>query len=326
MAVSERVSLVTIISWILGGGLIWSLTSLIYNDVIKQPYLDVLVGYNESRKAVTIDITNTGMATANNIRTTINSTQPNIDNERVSVASSHEQVRLSTDSSLSGVIANASRFVPQDQFSISIPLTYINGQTKFDVTATYNERMQQLKAVNITSVSEEPQKQSGVEVRNAVILPYVVGILAVTFVIIRLSLYFKPITEDVITRKYCSEVKRQIKTVHETLRNEQTRSNCNEIFPTDSWDSKTTKEKQKIFHNYQHFNKINEFYKQLRIRDYYFSNNPIDNDRSRIENESCYQKACEILDNNRIPWTEYDLNTRAILRLIKRLFITMFTE
>ena len=186
--------------------------------------------------------------------------------------------------------------------------------------------MQQLKAVNITSVSEEPQKQSGVEVRNAVILPYVVGILAVTFVIIRLSLYFKPITEDVITRKYCSEVKRQIKTVHETLRNEQTRSNCNEIFPTDSWDSKTTKEKQKIFHNYQHFNKINEFYKQLRIRDYYFSNNPIDNDRSRIENESCYQKACEILDNNRIPWTEYDLNTRAILRLIKRLFITMFTE
>jgi hypothetical protein len=181
------------------------------------------------------------MATANNIRTTINSTQANIDNERVSVVSSHEHIRLSTDSSLSGVIANTSRLVPQDQFSISIPLTYINGQTKLDVTATYNERMQQLRAVNITSVSEEPQKESGVDVRNAVIFPYIVGILGVTFVIIRLSLYFKPITEDVITRNYCSKVKHKIKTVHETLRNEQTY----EIFPTDIWDSKLQKRNRK---------------------------------------------------------------------------------
>lgn len=322
MALSERISLVTIISWILGGGLIWSVTNLIYNDIIKQPYLDLSLDFYKSTKVATIEFENAGMATAHNIRITITSVSANIDKNNLSVPFSHEEVRLFNDTgSLTTIVANVSRLVPQDLFRISTPLIFTNGQktTDFNVIVTYNERMQQLRKV-INSENDQDAFESGfTHLLNTSITYLIAVMIVVAFLLLQFSFFYKPITKEVISRFYCHKIKQEIKRVSDTLENEQKCSGYDEVFSTDAWESKTTKEKQKILFNYRDFNTINDFYKQLSIRDYNLSNNVIDNERIRIENESCYQKSQCVLSS--IRWAKYDLSLRAIFRLIIRIFV-----
>ena len=145
-----------------------------------------------------------------------------------------------------------------------------------------------------------------------------VFVLALSTVFFIIALYFKKIKNFIKKlgqSTYVLSIIREMASIQNEIKNDII---SKRIFTAEIWESKDDKTRRQIFGNYEDYNKIDEFYIELKNRDSFLSQKNISNDLIKKYNKSCLWLAIHVLRN--IDWTRYlDIGhkrTRVVLTIL----------
>jgi hypothetical protein len=126
------------------------------------------------------------------------------------------------------------------------------------------------------------------------------ALAALAFVAPFIIYRIKKLLVDLREGNFVTSLRDEIRAVKNKLHSD---IHLSDVIPTKIWDRYDSKRRRLIIYNYEDYNKINELYRHLKKREYYFKKNQTSIETMRIINEECLYVADDVLRS--INWKEY---------------------
>jgi hypothetical protein len=312
----SRITGVSIVSLILGSGLIVFGANTLYSDFLKQPR--VIINIEASNSSALVSIVNTGTVTAHNMRITFYFNGINISDYTLN-AIPDEQINFTSSEEPKGLlVATVGRLTPNNAVSIQtlLDIRGSNATFPYNIDITYDEG----STYAIAYIGKEPRNfkspllEPPVAERLWIFLSVIIILSSIAFTSRTWINKIKHLVSEIKAANYVQDIKNEITAIKETL--EESQFLHSSIIPTRVWDDQEydTKRKYQIFGNYIDYRTISRFYGVIKDRDSYFSNStvnvydPVNADTFRRYNEECAYLANYVLES--INWKEHTLRSR----------------
>jgi Short C-terminal domain len=199
------------------------------------------------------------------------------------------------------LVANINRLAKDATIAVNIMLV-MNKHLGFNnnsyiVSASYDQGSTTISNINSPLLNVN----NPTLVPNRIRLLVFASTLSAIFFILALSYKrIKNFTKSLGRPTYILSVIREMASIQNELKNDII---SKRIFTSEIWESKDDQIRRQIFSNYEDYNKVDEFYVELKKRDSILSQKNISNDLVKKYNRSCLWLAIYVLRN--IDWTRY---------------------
>ena len=201
------------------------------------------------------------------------------------------------------LLAKIDRLHNQDPtIAINIVTARVNKGLGFNnnsyiVSASYDQGSNTISNINSPLLNVDNSTLVPNRIRELVFA----SILSAIFFVIALSYKrIKNFIKSLGRPTYILSVIREMASIQNELKNDII---SKRIFTSETWESKDDRTRRQIFSNYEDYNKVDEFYIELKKRDSVLSQKNISHNLIKKYNRSCLWLATYVLGN--IDWTRY---------------------